>query len=193
MRRIAALVLLGTVLLLAGCGREARFPTDSLDLAQTLGSLPTQDEFTFTNDTRPADIATVAKVFAPDDTDDTALQQYESLGYRDGVIRTWNGKNGAAMTVLATRWDAHMTAVNTGSGVSEIVPIRDRNARPWTPDELRGTRGAVTPGPVPEYTLSFAIENVGVFVETRGPVSDRTVIRTMELVARQLIAARDGG
>ncbi len=196
MKRVVIALLVGS-LLLAGCGREETFKADSVDLVDLVRILPTQEEFVpaaghaaFSNDAREADLDAVVAALAPDADSAKARQQYKDLGFRSGAIRTWEGPDDAAMTVVLSRWDTHMTAVNVGSGVSEVVPISN-GARPWTPDQLRGARGAATTDPDPGYTLSFAIENVSVFVRTSGPVSERTVIRTMELLSKPLITARD--
>lgn len=190
MKRGLATLLLGAVLLVAGCGREATFKTDSLDLVEILRILPTQDEFTDSGTAAAADLDTVVGIHSPGEGADTLRQQYESLGFRDGAMRRWEGPGGARMTVLTTRWRNRMTAVNTGAGVADVVPQRN-GARPWTPDELRGSRGARTEEKHPRYWLSYAVENVSVYVETSGPVNERTVVRTMQLISRPLIEARD--
>ncbi len=189
-KRAAAIILLGAIVLLSGCGPKPSFPTDSLNLVELLRILPTQKEFTQSDTARTADLDAVIDAFAPQDLGDATRKQYEQLGFREGAIRTWTGPGGAKMTVVLSRWPSHMTAVNTGSGVAEILPIQ-AGARPWTPDQLRGARGAATTDADPHYTLSYAIQNIGAFVVTEGPVSDQSVIRTMQLLSKPLLAADD--
>ncbi len=190
MNRGLAVLLAGAVLLIAGCGREATFTTDAVDLVEILRILPTQEEFTLSDTATSVDLDTVVAIHSPAEGAATLRAQYESLGFRDGAMRRWEGPDGARMTVLTTRWRDRMVAVNTGAGVADVVPIRG-GARPWTPDELRGSRGARTETAPPRYWLSYAVENVSVYVETSGPVSERTVVRTMKLISEPLIAARD--
>lgn len=190
MRSGFAILLVGAILLMTGCGREPTYKTDSLDLVRLLHILPTQSEFTFTDSAAEADLDTLAGLYAPGDDATAVRKQYESLGFRNAAIRRWEGPDGAKMTVALSRWRDRMVAVNTGGGVAEVVPIQN-GAVPWTPDELRGSRGARTTGNPPRYSLSYAVENVGVYVETSGPVSERTVVRTMQLIAEPLRQARD--
>lgn len=170
--------------ILTGCGGQAaKSPTASIDPVELVTILPTAAGLDFESSTaRAASAADVQEAFAGRARPESAEKFAEELRYRDGAIRTWTGPNGAAMTVVVSRWPSHQVATNTGGGAAEF-PIAS-GAAAWTPKDLPGARGSR--GPTGRY-LAFAIADISLFVRTQGPIGDDVAIRTLSRLSKPVL------
>lgn len=171
--------------MLAGCAeRTVESPTASIDPVQLVTILPTADGLDFASSrVRTASAADVQEAFAGRANPETATKFAEELRYRDGAIRTWTGADGAAMTVVVSRWPSHQTATNTGGGAAEF-PIAS-GAAAWTPKDFPGARGSRSPT---ARSLAFAIADISLFVRTEGPIGDDVALRTLARLSKPVLA-----
>jgi hypothetical protein len=191
MRLLALLLVVAS--LAAGCasGDEDDSVPGDIDLARIVGVLPTPAGFDQSNDAHPADVAAVQEALAGMAREESA-RAFESRGFVDGAIRTWSGPRGATLTAVVSRWPDHLTASAIGGGAVNVPLDRDvPGASPWNPDELRGGRGVRIDAPgEPARLLAVAVGDVSLFVRASGPAGDAPVLRTMELLRRQLAGSR---
>ena len=190
MRRFAPVVsLLAVVALLTGCatGAEDDTATEGVDLVELVRVLPTPAGFDQSNDARSADAAEVQAALAGAAREEAA-RAFESRGFEDGAIRTWSGPGGATFTAVVSRWPDRLTATAIGGGAVNLPLDQDvRGATPWNPDELRGGRGVRIDAPkASARMLAVAVGDVSLFVRADGPVNDAQVLRTVQLLRRQL-------
>lgn len=190
MRPFVPLMIVLALVGASGCSRDQTGPTDRIDLVHLVSILPTPRGLDQSNDARAVDVAAVTATLTEGiDVPQDAADRYARLGLRDAARRTWTGRGGAHVTILATRWPDHMTAATAGAGAADVLPDQ-HGATPWTPEGIRGARGSRGQvGGRHTATLSLAVERVNLFVRATGPVDDDAIVRTMELASTPLIAA----
>lgn len=186
------IILLAAVLALAGCGANSaeRDGTDAVDLAELVRILPTQQGLDQASSRiRRVDASTLEGIFAR--RAGTASKGFEQVGFREGVVRTWTGRDGGAMLVAVSRWPDHQVATSIGGGAA-VQPLDSLHAKAWNPREISGSRGARVDLPgVSSRVLAIAIGNISLVVRGDGPVTDAAVVRTLDLVSRPVRAASE--
>ena len=187
-RTIALLVVFAT--LLAGCGADSLSvaPTD-VDPAAVVKILPTPPGLDQSSDVTTVDAAQLQATLAGVAKAESA-RVFEEIGFGGGAKRTWSGSDNARFLVVVSRWPDHQTATNVGGGAVQEV-AETSGAAAWTPEQLAGARGArsTAQGTTAVRVLSLAVGEVSLFVRADGPVTDATLIRTMDLLTRPVRAA----
>lgn len=175
--------------LVAGCGeRRVVSPTAGIDPVELVRILPTPDGLTFDpQSSKAATAADVQEALAGTAKAETAKKFEDELGYVDGAVRRWRGSNGAALTVVVSRWPRHQTATNVGGGAAEF-PIA-AGAQAWTPSDVPGARGSRTSSPNGgSRSLAFAIADLSIFVRGDGAIGDTVVVRALSRLTKPVRA-----
>ena len=187
MRRV--IIVLLAALTVAGCGAGSteRDGTDALNLTELVKILPTQHPLDqASSQIRSVDASTLEATFARRTSTDS--KGYAEIGFREAVIRTWTGPDGAAMLVAASRWPDHDVATSVGAGAAEYA-LDSKGASAWNPREIKGAIGSRVAGPrAPSRALAIAVGDISLVVRADGPVTDAAVIRVLDLVSRRIRA-----
>jgi hypothetical protein len=112
----------------------------------------------------------------------------EERGLRAAAVRSWSGPGGQELVAAVSVWGSHLIA--TGIGADAAGFLLDRpGASPWTPSDVPGSRGArVEEGEGAERRLSLSVGPNSLYVRSRGPVPEETVVTAM----RRLRLALEG-
>lgn len=175
--RVAALIAVFlTAALVAGCGPmdatqsggERVRPVALLDVLPSPGALRGDPA-------APADGAALARAFTGRADPDLA-QRIDARNPSAAAVRTWRSPDGGELVTAITVWDAKITATGVGSDLA--TDLVEEGGRAWTPEAVRGSRGARRDAPR-ELRLTYAVGPNAMFVRASGPVDEATVIRAM--------------
>jgi hypothetical protein len=178
---IPALAAAALAIVLAGCGSasdQGPRPQD-VNPARLVSILPTPAGLRLAPPGRPAGAAAIQAALAGH-PDAGAASRFGDLGLQRGSVRRWSGPGGARLVAVVSVWDDHFAATSVGGNSAEI-PLGTPGAHAWTPVQIGGSRGSEVgpPGP-PSRALSYAVGPTSLFVRSEGPVSEATVVRTMQ-------------
>ena len=183
MRIAAAISLIGLSAIIAvGC-QSAREPeTGATDPVRLARILPTPAGLGLAEavPAGSADARALARAFG----DPAARGSLEASGLQRGAVREWTGPNGRRLVVAVSVWNGPQAAQLVNAAAAERV-LGQPGARAWTPEEVRASRGVLSPG---VKTLSLAIDQTGTFIRSDGPVPESVLIRLAELVVTTLKA-----
>jgi hypothetical protein len=184
------LIVLVTVLTVAGCAGNSPDDdgTNALNLTELVTILPTQPGLDqASSEIRRVDGSALEATFARRDSTDS--KGFDEIGFREGVIRTWSGPDGADMLVAVSRWPDHQIATSVGGGAAD-QPLNSPGASAWNPEQISGSRGARVNAPgSPSRVLAIAVGEISLVVRADGPVTDAAVIRVLDLVSRPVRSA----
>ena len=184
-RRMQALaVVVALCAVASACGPEGPVEEggDAVDPVAVLTILPSPGELRG----EPAEAvgeAALQEAFtgAPDPE---LVEVLEGRGMRAAAVRTWSTPDGQELVTAVSVWESSLLATGIGGQAAEML-LTTPGARAWTPQGLRGTRGArVETGEAQERRLSYAVGPNNVFVRSVGPVEEEIVTRAAERIIR---------
>jgi len=184
----AALAVLLAGLVLAACGPTgpteaggpAARPVELLDVLPSPGDLRGPPA-------AAADAARLQRALTGP-ADQELAERLDERGLRSAAVRTWSGPGGQELVTAVSVWGSHLIA--TGIGADAAGFLLDRSgAEAWTPSEVPGSRGVrVEEGGDAERRLSLSVGPNSLYVRSRGPVPEDTVVTAI----RRLTLALEG-
>lgn len=187
MRAAALTALLAALLLVAGCGPgpldatgtggdEAR-PVPLLMVLPSPGDLRGPDATAATPDDLQLAFTGVA--------DPALAARIAKLAPAAAGVRTWSDPRGGELVAAVSVWDSHLTATQVGADLA--TELTDRGGSAWSPEAVRGSRGArAASGGPREVRLAYSIGPNSLYVRATGAVSDGTVIKQLNRLIQAL-------
>ena len=108
----------------------------------------------------------------------------KDAGLRTAAVRRWTGPGGAQLVAIAGLWDDGEAASAIGG---ELARAAVPGGEAWTPSNYGGSQGFRS---ADARALSVVLGKVSLFVRASGPVNDKALLRTIELM-RKAAAQQD--
>jgi hypothetical protein len=185
--RPALLALLAVALIASGCdagpldatqsGGTRAEPVALLSVLPSPGSLRGRPA-------EAADALALQRAFTGD-TDHALARRIDERTPAAAGVRSWRGPRGGTLTAAVSVWDSHLVATGIGAGIASRLV--DDGGIAWTPDAVRGSRGArIDADDRRELRLAYSVGPNSLYVRSTGPVPEETVTTALNRLIQGL-------
>ncbi len=163
----------------AGCGAGGRIAQQSLEAnpESVVRVLPTRPGLDIAGPGRAVTAAGFARAALGRDDADLATSA-TNAGLRSAAAREWTGPGGARLVAIAGLWDDGEAATSIGGQIARDV-VEGGSA--WTPSQYGASQGERADD---IRALSSVVGRVSLLVIAEGPIGDREVLRTIDLMRK---------